>query len=84
MVVDIDKYKANKEFVQRWLTKHQDKPIGPSIASMAVATMVPCIVVAYWAGEVTNWSQEVIYTIQRLKEFYGYHEVRNRPANAPI
>lgn len=83
MIVDIDKYKANKEFIQRWFLQHGTEDVIYSIASMAVATMVPVIVVAYYIGEAAGWPQEVVDHIKVLKVFYGYSEVCNRPINSP-
>lgn len=85
MRVDVDSYKLNKPFVRQWYEKHKvDYTPSKSIAILAVSTMVPCIVIAYWIGEITNWPPEIICSIERLMLFYGYTEILNKPAGAPL
>lgn len=85
MQVDIDTYKLNKQFVSRWYEKNKfDYSPGQSVSVLSVSTMVPCIVIAYWIGDITGWPPEIIVTIKGLVKFYGYTEILNKPAGAPI
>lgn len=85
MIVDVDKYIINRKFVQEWFLDHgKEIGIGLSISIMANATMCPCIVCAVWIGEVTNWPEEILVTIDRLKKFYNYSEIINKPEGCPI
>lgn len=84
MVIDIGKYKINKKYIQDWYFRNKDdKDIGRMIATLACATMCPCIVVAFWVGEASNWRPETIVCIQRLIKFYGYTGVLNKPESSP-
>lgn len=82
MRIDLDKYSINKEFIQRWYLE-SGEPTGYAVAMMAQATLVPCIVVAYYIGEVSGWTPELLRHIEVLKTFYGYTEIVNKPAGAP-
>lgn len=84
MRIDIDTYSANKKFVIDWFHSKGGKDIGRTISVMASATMVPCIVIAYWLGEETNWDKIAIERIQGLIDFYGYTQIDNKPKGSPI
>jgi hypothetical protein len=83
MIIDLNKYLINKEIIQRW---YLDKGGDPRklISVLASATMVPCIVIAYYIGEIDGWSPEIRHSIDSLTKFYGYTEILNKPANCPI
>ena len=85
MRVDIDKYAINREFVRKFYQNRQsDDDLGVLISSLACATMCPCIVIAYWIGEDSNWHPDTIESIKRLTKFYGYTEIVGKPPGAPI
>lgn len=85
MVVDINTYSINKAFIQEWFLKNRNgESIGTIISLLACSTMCPCIVVAYWIGEVSNWHPDALLSIERLTEFYGYTEILNKPPGAPV
>jgi len=83
MVIDIALYDATKAVVQG-LFKPETEDLGRHIAMTSNAFMVPCIVVAYWIGEITNWHPDTVSTIVRLRDFYGYTEILNKPKGAPV
>jgi hypothetical protein len=83
MTEDCNKYLLNKEFIQKWYREHGNNDPRKVVSVMATATMVPCIVVAYWIGEITGWPQEIHDAIDSLTKFYGYTEVKNKPENYP-
>ncbi len=84
MVIDIDKYSVNKDYAQSYWIDRGRGDLHYSIAMISSMTMVPCIVVAYWIGEKTGFTPEVIKAIQGYIDFYGYTEVQNKPEGAPI
>lgn len=83
MIIDVNKYSINEKVVKEWYLENGDNKPGIAISIMANATMVPCIVVAYWIGDVSGWPPEVIKSIHALMKFYGYTQVLNIPANSP-
>lgn len=84
MTIDIERYSINRKFIQDWyLVKGVDDP-KRAIALLASMTSVPCIVVAYYIGEVSAWRPEVVQSIQTFIDFYGYTKIENKPEGAPI
>lgn len=84
MTIDIAIYDINKDFIQDWYKNKSGGNITYAISMMASITMVPAIVVAYWVGEASDWDPVAVASIVRLKDFYGYTNVLNKPAGAPI
>lgn len=84
MTIDIAVFSANKKFVVDWFNTKGGKDISSSISMMASVTFVPAIVCAYWIAEETNWHPTALASIQRLKDFYGYTVIENKPPGAPI
>lgn len=84
MTVDLDLYKVSKEAAQRWyLTKGHNQG-RMAVSMMSLMTSVPCIVSAFWIGELTGYPPEIIECIEQLIAFYKYTEIKNKPANCPI
>lgn len=84
MIIDLDLYAVNKRFVQEWFEKNKESyDLGYCISNLAIMTMCPVIVIAYWIGDLTGWPPEVITKIERLKEFYGYTHISNKPPGSP-
>ena len=86
MIVDIDRYRVNRDFAQKWYEKNLDKGQHDGqtlIATLSISTMVPIIVIYHWIGEITNWEPHVVESIAKLSKFYGYTEIRNKPPGAP-
>jgi hypothetical protein len=85
MRVDLNTYAAvNKEFVRSKYLEDPEQDLGMLISILATSTMVPCIVVAYWLGEFSNWNPDVVESIKRLTKFYGYTTIDNKPQGAPV
>lgn len=84
MHIDIAIYEANKRIVIDWFNTRGGKDIRRTIGMMASVTFVPCIVIAYWLGEETNWDPEAIQAIKGLIDFYGYTKIDNKPPGSPI
>jgi hypothetical protein len=81
--INIDDYKNSKAFIQDWFLKNGEGKITETVSIMGPSTMVPCIVIAFWIGEVTNWDKEALESIQTLTEFYDYTEILNIPDSYP-
>lgn len=80
MKEDFAKYSQDrKEFVQKWVLKNAHEEPSMAIAVMAQTTSVPCIIVAFWIGEVLNWPDKVKENVDSLIKFYGYTELLNKP-----
>lgn len=75
MIAKLGKYRANVPFVINYLKNNQGKPIGGLISQIAVATMVPAVVIAHYVGELQGYTPEVKDSIERLVKFYGYTDV---------
>ena len=83
MRIDLNTYKVNKKFIQDKYLEQPDCDIGTLISTLACGTMCPCIVVAYWIGEISGWHQDAVDAIKRLTKFYGYKEIVNKPDGSP-
>lgn len=84
MTVDIELYSLNKDFCIRWFKEKGHGDIKRCIGMLASMTFVPCIVVAYWLGEATDWHPDAVSSIKNLIDFYGYTNILNKPPGAPI
>jgi len=84
VTIDIGTYSANKTFAINWFNTKGGKDIKRSVGQLASMTFVPCIVIAYWLGEETNWHPDAVSSIKSLIDFYGYTEIKNKPAGSPI
>lgn len=82
MIIDISLYGANKAMVQGLFKQGSD--VSTHISMMSSSFGIPAVVVAYWAGEITNWHPDALAAIKRLTAFYGYTEVRNKPEGSPV
>lgn len=84
MRIDLDTYSVNKKFCIDWFNSKGGKDIKRSVGMLASMTHVPCIAIAYWLGEETNWHPDAISSIKSLVDFYGYTTIENKPQGAPI
>lgn len=82
MVIDIDLYKANKALVQGLFKEGTD--VANHISMMATSFGIPVIVVTYWMGEVVGWTPAIVEKIDRIRDFYGYTQILNKPEGAPV
>lgn len=83
MRLDVGLYNGSKKIAQDWYKREGHKNPDSAISSMSLLTGVPCIISAYWIGEVDNWPPHVIKSIVSLRKFYGYDEIINIPAGGP-
>lgn len=82
--IDLALYERSRGFVQKWHLEHGRGDHLATISKFAGYTHIPCIVIAYWLGDVTGWPPVIVHNIETLKKFYGYEEVLNKPAGAPL
>lgn len=84
MIMDVNKYINNRAFVHQWYEKNKESiKIQKAISTLACSTGVPCICLAFWLGEVTDWPEEILNSIEKLRGFYGYTDVIGKPASYP-
>lgn len=83
MRLDIGLYKGSKQIAQDWYRREGHKDPIAAVSGISMLTGVPCIVSAYWIGEIDNWPPRVIKSIKGLIKFYGYTEILNPTPGAP-
>lgn len=85
MKVDIELYKINREPIQNWYLNNKSGVKSPSETAslMACASHTPVIVCCFYIGEIDGWSEDILESIQRLINFYGYKEIENIPEGYP-
>jgi len=84
VTIDLATFDVNKAFCINWFNTKGGKDIKRSVGALASMTFVPCIVIAYWIGEETNWHPDALNSIRSLIDFYGYTNIENKPPGAPI
>lgn len=83
MTIDLSRYDINKKFIQNWFLTQGKGSVHNSVPILACSLLVPCIVVAFYIGEIDGWSPEILRKIEVLKDFYGYKEITNKPESYP-
>lgn len=81
--IDIDLYHRQKKATIDWYYRQGKEDAGYTIGTLSCATMIPCIVITLWIGEVRGFDEELINKIKGLVKFYGYKEIQNAPVNFP-
>lgn len=74
---------ANKRFVQEWWINGGKIYTVSALGIMANATNVPCIIIAFWIGEIEGYPDWLKKSINTLIDFYGYTEIINKPEGCP-
>lgn len=83
MTIDIARYDANKAYIQDYWKNVKKKDLHRAISHLAGITMVPCIAVVYWIGEIDGYTPEILKAIQGFKSFYGYTKIEGRAEGSP-
>ncbi len=82
MIVDLSHYRVNMPAVQRFCDlRLGDLGVERCMTELAITTSCPCIVIAFYIGELYGFTDEVNRIIKRLTEFYGYTEIKGRKDN---
>jgi hypothetical protein len=71
-----------KASVQRLFLK-RDEINRKRILDIADPFQVPCIVIAYWCGEVSGWPDYLKQSVDSCMKFYRYIEIKNKPEGCP-
>lgn len=79
MIVDLKHYELSKNFIQRTFLSQKNVEIKNVVSLISAATHVPVIVCYFYIGELLNWPEEILRSINNLLIFYGYEEVTNIP-----
>lgn len=84
MTEDLSRFAPEvKKFVQGWISKKPREEWVAAISVMADPLSVPCIVMAFWIGELADWPDDVREAVTSLTKFYKYTEIRNKPLGCP-
>jgi hypothetical protein len=81
--LNLDHYSVNRKFVQQWYRDNSHEEVGMAISILACATHCPAIVVAHYIAEEFGYTPEIMETIDRLTQFYGYKEIKNQILTSP-
>ena len=80
---DLSRYSKDlKESVQR-LFLSKDQQAREKILEISDPFKVPCIVIACWCGEVSEWPDYLKKSVDILMDFYHYTEIKNKPEGCP-
>lgn len=81
--IDIELYHRQKKATIDWYYRQGKEDASYTIGTLSCATMIPCIVIAMWIGEVRGFDEQLINKIKGLIKFYGYETIDNPPSNLP-
>ena len=80
MKMDLNKYTANKKFIQNFYKKNKNLRDVEYCVSICAATInCPCIALAFYLGEDIGFTSEILDLIVRLSKSSGYDEFINAP-----
>ena len=82
--IDVGIYYRQKQATLDWYYLQGKEDASYTIGTLACATMIPCIVIAVWIGEVRGFDEELTNKIKGLVKFYGYKEILSLPENFPL
>jgi hypothetical protein len=78
MIVDIDKYRVNCDWLKSFFERQKLKPTydaDKQIILVSVTSQIPIIAVTYFYGEYYGFDDFIINKIKVLTDFYGYTEI---------
>lgn len=85
MIMDLEKYKLNRDFIHSYYKNTKGKEEVPvMVAVLACSTMCPAVVVAFYLAEVHGWQKDMIDHVKSLIEFYGYTEIKGKDESCPL
>lgn len=73
----------HKTYSIRWYQEKQVENLSLAVSLIANMSSVPCIIVAYWLGELLDYPESLKTTVDRLMKFYAYTEILGKPVNCP-
>lgn len=81
MKIDLDLYRSNVGFIRHYFSENQTESKELYIGLLATATSVPCIVIAYYIGEMYGFTPELSESIAVITKFYGYEPLEKETEN---
>jgi len=83
MIEDLGRFnKTVKEYIQS-LFLARDEEGRKKILDISDANKVPCIIVAYWCGEVSGYPDYLKKSVDSLMKFYDYKEIKGKSEGCP-
>lgn len=83
MKEDLARYSPEvKKLVQQIFLNREEKD-RKRILDVSDPNKVPCIIIAYWCGEVSGYPDYLKQSVDSLMKFYGYTEISNKPPGCP-
>lgn len=83
MIVDLSKFAPSLRLSVQAIFLSREEEGRKRILDISDALSVPCIVIAFWCGEVSDWAPHLKHSVDVLMAFYGYKEIQNKPEGCP-
>lgn len=83
MKIDLNFSNQNKEFLLKQYIDKKYVNHEYMVASLANEYNIPCIIIAYWLGELLNYPDCLKNKKDQLIKDYEYTEILNKPINCP-
>jgi hypothetical protein len=75
MILDLNKYKAFRNHVHRFLDLNPERRTVVNIEKLAVACHCPILAAYYFMKEKVGETEELRQCIEKTKEFYQYSDI---------
>lgn len=83
MTEDLAKFSKDLKLAVQTTFLNRDEIGKKRILEIADPFKVPCIVIAYWCGEVSGWPDYLKKSVDVLMAFYHYKPIKNKPEGCP-
>lgn len=84
MKIDLDEYSSeHKLYAFKWYKEKEFIDPCLAVSPIAVMSSVPCIVIAYWLGEMLQYPDALKTKVDMLMKFYDCKEILNKPLDCP-
>lgn len=83
MTEDLGRFSRETKTSVQSIFLSRDEAGKKRILDIADPFQVPCIVVAYWCGEVSDWPEYLKKSVDACVKFYGYTKIKNKPEGCP-
>lgn len=75
MIVKLGKYRTNFEYIKTLYLLQKPKEVERWISFLSATIGVPVIVVTWYIGEISGFSDEINAIIEHLKKDYAYKAI---------
>lgn len=84
MIINIeDILPSHKVTSLRWYKDNgQDNPCN-AVAIISSISPIPCIVIAYWLGELLGYPDDLKAKVEMLTKYYEYKQILGKPIDCP-